>query len=285
MSDASLDSRAQCAGEIQIGYAPLSYFLLGCFELVICSFLVFVIVKRNFIPSVQSSTRVNFLLPVYLTVVIFLVTLGVLMAVDRIVGLYPTNVLVTIGRWFILRSCTEGLSIFFRHAGIGFSAIKKSIIVGALWSSINTVVLLVGLLVFGFQVFVILCALIAFTLTAYYALQWLAPYSYIHRRPAASSFALLNVLMLVTQIATIISYLAGNQLSNSNCAVELIFSIVEFLQLAIMLYAFLLDSMFWQGMDSADFLFCACYHCHHFTHYHCITHTTQQACIPMSEPT
>jgi len=170
------------------------------------------------------------------------------MAIDRIIGLYPTNVLVTIGRWFILRSCTEGLSIFFRHAGIGFSAIQKSILLGSLWSLVNSAILLVGLLVFGFEVFVILAVVIAATLTAYYGLLWLAPYSYIHRRPAAASFALLNVLLLVTQIATIISYLAGNQLSNSNCAVELIFSIVEFLQLAIMLYAFLLDSMFWQGM-------------------------------------
>jgi len=256
MSDAALDSRAQCAGEIQIGYAPLSYFLLGCLELLICAFLVVVIVKRNFVPSVQSATRVNFLLPVYLTVVIFLVSLGVLMGIDRIVGFYPTNVLVTIVRWFILRSCTEGLSVFFMHAGIGFSSIKKSILIGSVWSLINTVILLVCLLVFSFEVFVILCIIVAFTLTVYYAVLWLTPYSLIHRRPAAATFSLLNMLMLIVQIATIISYLAGHHLSNSRCAVELIFSIVEFLQLAIMLYAFLLDSMFWQGKTPPQVFIC-----------------------------
>ena len=247
MTILSLDSNAQCAGEVMIGFSPLSYFIIGCIEIAICSFLALVIVKRNFLPSVNQATRINFLLPVYLTVVIFLVSLGILMGADRIIGIYPTNVVLTIGRWFILRSCTEGLSIFFRQAGIGFSSVKMSIVLGTIWSLIDSLILLAGLLIFGFDVFVYLCIVVGMGLMTYYCIMWLAPYELFHRRPAATSFALLNVLILIAQIATIVSYLAGDKRSNSSCAIELMFSIAEFVQLAIMLYAFLLDSMFWQG--------------------------------------
>lgn len=242
-----MDQRAQCAGEVMVGYSPLSYFILGCIEIAVCSFLAIVIIKRNFIPSVNQATRINFLLPVYLTVVIFLVALGILMGADRVIGLYPTNLYVTICRWFVLRACTEGLSIFFRQAGIGLGSVKQSILFGALWSLINTLILLACLLLFGFQVFTIMCILVAASLVAYYGVMWLAPYKTVHRRPAAASFACLNVLILLAQIGTIMSYMGGDQRTNSNCAVELMFSIVEFIQLGIMLYAFLLDSMFWQG--------------------------------------
>lgn len=247
MTILSLDSNAQCAGEVMIGFSPLSYFIIGCIEIAICSFLALVIIKRNFLPSVNQATRINFLLPVYLTVVIFLVSLGILMGADRIIGIYPTNVVLTIGRWFILRSCTEGLSIFFRQAGIGFSSVKMSIVLGTIWSLIDSLILLAGLLIFGFDVFVYLCIVVGMGLMTYYCIMWLAPYELFHRRPAATSFALLNVLILIAQIATIVSYLVGDKRSNSSCAIELMFSIAEFVQLAIMLYAFLLDSMFWQG--------------------------------------
>lgn len=247
MTILSLGSHAQCEGEVLIGYSPISYFVLGCIEVVVCSFLAVVIVKRNFIPSVNQATRINFLLPVYLTIVIFLVSLGILMGVDRIVGVYPTNIFLTVGRWCILRSCTEGLSLFFRHAGIGFSSVKQSILLGTVWSVINSLVVVSALLLSGFDVFVYLCMVVAVTLVGYYAIMWQAPYDIVHRRPAATTFALLNMLLLVAQIAGMISYLAGDQRSNSNCAVELLFSIAEFIQLAVMLYAFLLDSMFWQG--------------------------------------
>lgn len=247
MTKLSLGSHAQCAGEVLIGYSPISYFVLGCVEVLVCLFLAIIIVKRNFIPSANQPARINFLLPVYLTIVIFLVTLGVLMGIDRIIGIDPTNVFLTIARWFILRTCTEGLSLFFRHAGIGFDAVKQSVLIGCLWSLINTLVLVAGLLLFGFDVFVYLSIAVATMLMTYYGVMWLASYDKVHRRPAAVSFALLNICILLAQVSGIISYLAGDQQSNSNCAVELLFSITEFLQLAIMLYAFLLDSMFWQG--------------------------------------
>lgn len=243
----SLGSHAQCSGEVNVGYSPLSYFVLGCVELLVCTFLAVVIIKRNFLPTVNQATRINFLLPVYLTIVIFLVTLGILMGVDRIVGYDPTNIFLTIGRWFIIRTCTEGLSIFFRHAGIGFSSARQSVFWGMVWSLIYTLTILAGLLLFGFEVFVCLCIIVAVLLMGYYSIMWLAPYNVVHRRPAAASFAVLNMLLLLAQIAAIISYLAGDQQHNSNCAVELLFSIAEFVQLAIILYAFLLDSMFWQG--------------------------------------
>jgi hypothetical protein len=247
MTVLALNSHAQCAGEVMIGYSPIAYFILGCLEVLLCSFVATIIVKRNFLPTVNQATRVNFLLPVYLTIVIFLVTLGILMGIDRIIGIYPTSVFTTIVRWFILRSCTEGLSIFFRHAGIGFSSVNQSILLGAIWSLINSFILLAALLIFGFDVFTYLCIVIAVLLMSYYAVMWLAPYEVVHRRPAGSTFALLNLLILLAQVAAIVGYLAGDQQTNGNCAVELMFSITEFVQLAIMLYAFLLDSMFWQG--------------------------------------
>jgi hypothetical protein len=247
MTILSLGSQAQCAGELMIGYSPISYFVLGCIEVVVCTFVASVIVKRNFLPSVHQATRLNFLLPVYLTIVMFLVVLGTLMGVDRIVGIDPTNIFLTVGRWFILRACTEGLSIFFRHAGIGFDAVKQSILLGTLWSMIDALVLLSALLLGGFDVFAYLSVVIAVVLILYYGVMWLSPYDLVHRRPAAAPFALLNILILVAQLCGIISYLGGDQQSNSNCAVELLFSITEFVQIAVMLYAFLLDSMFWQG--------------------------------------
>jgi hypothetical protein len=246
------DDNAQCAGQMLVGYAPISYFILGCLEVLICASLGIMIFKRNFIPSLNEATRINFLLPVYLTVVLFLVSLGILMGVDRIVGYYgySTDVFITVCRWFILRACTEALSIFFRYAGIGLDAVKYSILIGIVWSLFNSIVLLSAFAVFGFQVFVFLCLVVALSLALYYGAMWLAPYKVIHRRPAAASFAMLNMLMIIVQIAVIISYLGGDQQSNSNCAVEFTFSLLEFVQLGIMLTAFLVDSMFWQGMVS-----------------------------------
>ena len=127
---------------------------------------------------------------------------------------------------------------------------------GTIWSGCNTLVLIAGLLLFDFHVFMFLALVVGVVLIVYYAVMWIAPYEKLHRRPAASSFALLNILLLFAQVIMIVVYIGSAERTNMKCAVELMFSITEFVQLAVMLYAFLQDSMFWQGNFQIWYLHC-----------------------------
>ncbi|KAJ1425040.1 hypothetical protein B484DRAFT_398080, partial [Ochromonadaceae sp. CCMP2298] len=245
------DSHTQCTDELFVGYAPLAYFILGVMEIFCSTFVGCVILKNNFQPNNSTST-INFLLPVYLGVVLFLVGLGLLMGVDRVVGIYPTNLWLSLFRWWVIRGCTEGLSIFFQRPGIGFQSVRFSIFTGFLWSALSVGLLGLTLAVFGFAPFVILAAVVASLLLLYYLVMWRAPSSRLHRRPAGAAMARLNATILLAQVGAIVGYVGSEGRTNASCAVELMFSLAEFAQLCVMLYAFLLDSMFWQGLYSDE---------------------------------
>lgn len=232
-----------------VGLAPLPYFILGSVEVVYNIILFIIVTKRNFFASKQYSSNLSFILPVYLTMVYFIVLVGFLVGFHRMFGVRPTNVFVSLLKWFVLRGCTESLSLFFQQAGIGIRSIRDSLWRGFVWTIANTALICSVYIVTGFSsLFLGMCLVVLVELQLYYLVMWLAPVNLIHRRPVLFTFSWLNCLVLLLQLLAVLVSLSFHRTDDNECAVELFFSMSEFVQLIVVLIAFLQDSLFWQGI-------------------------------------
>ena len=244
------DSGSRCTDEIYIGYAPLSYFIFGCIETIISSLLLIILFNRQEFRIIFELTRFTLLLPVYLNMVTFISFIGLLSGINHTIGLYPVNLLINGIRWFLIRSCTESSSIFLTKSGIGFHTIKNSILIGFLWDFLNILIILLCNQFFGFLVFNYAMIVVGSYLIVYYMTMVIAPYSTIHRRPAAKPSAVLNICVLLIQIGAVSYEIIVSNHNRLTCFTELTFIVTEFLQLGIMILIFILDSLFWQGLYS-----------------------------------
>lgn len=193
---------------------------------------------------------VTYVLPVYLTVVIPLLILCFLIGIHCILGVFTTSKDILIVKWTILRWLTEGLSIFLLHPGIGVLSFRRSAAISFLWSLANGAAMVGALYIGGFKTMLYTSVVILVELIAYYLLMIGLPVKVLHRRPAMRRYSILNALILLYQLSVVLSYVGtdANSSSLTACVVEVSFSITEFLQICAIMYAFCLDSQFWQGL-------------------------------------
>lgn len=252
MSIAPIGKSSSCSGyspgEIQIGYTPLCYFLLGIFEVVLCFGTLATIFDRNCLGARHTQfININFLLPIYRTVTLIITICGLFMGIDGIIGIFPVGVRLYLVKWFLLRTVNESLSAFFLNVGVGYRTIRNSVFIGFIWTTFNFLIVVIPFslnndLAFGISVTIVLVSLIL-----YYSIMALLPSKLLHRRPASFVFSLMNSFLLCSELVGVIVYISNINDQSKQCAVELIFSVDEFLQLVIILKAFCDDSLFWQG--------------------------------------
>lgn len=252
------DSSSHCIHEAFVGYAPISYFIIGVSEFIVYFSVLLMLMNRNSFKSFFELTHMTLILPIYLNVVYVIVVFGILSSINHLVGLYPTNLLSNAFLWYIIRSFSEALSIFLTFSGIGWVSIRNSILCGFIWDGLNILVILLVASTFNDGLsFDSTVLAVAMMLTVYYTAMMIAPYKYLHRRPAGKRFAQLSLLVLGSQFAAIAytflsspSISSDRDVSDFSCYAEITFVVTEPIQLAIMMYTFVLDSLFWQGLYS-----------------------------------
>jgi hypothetical protein len=243
-----IETKDACRTHSEIGYSTPSFFVIGILEVVFSICMTILMFKKNCLPSLSSSQFFTYFLPFYLFIVIPLICFCFLIGIDSIVGITPTNNYIFFVKWFILRSFTEGMSIFLLHAGIGFKSVRRSIVLGVSWAFLHTLVIVLVFELSGFDHMVIAALCILAELAIFYLSAVIIPWRVLHRRPAMYGFSLLNLLLVLYQIACLIAYISDNGSDNTSCATIICFSLSEFLQISIILYAFGEDSRFWQGL-------------------------------------
>jgi hypothetical protein len=147
------------------------------------------------------------------------------------------------------------MSLFLLHAGIGLKTVRRSIVVGVSWAFLHTLIIVLVFELSGFDHMVIAAVCILIELAVFYLLMVAIPWKYLHRRPAMYGYAFLNLLLVLYQLASLLAYIADNGSDNTSCATTICFSLSEFLQISIILFAFGEDSRFWQGNELLSFLF------------------------------
>lgn len=242
------------AGEVTVGYTPLCYLVLGALEILFCVCIAFAIYDRNFSTQPLFSNYSAYILPLYTSVMVFVTIIGTCIGLDEIVGVFPSSVQLYLAKWFMLRFVTESLSIFLIHVGIGVNAIRISALIGFFWTSANFLIVYISFLVFDIAIFTYTVEFVLALLIIYYLIIWVAPLKVISRRPAAIKYSLLNTFLLISEMVAVSIYLWDSEDESIQCATELVFSVDEFLQLLVILIAFVDDSFFWQGGVAAQVL-------------------------------
>lgn len=238
-----------CYDELFIGHSPLGMFTLGAFQIVFNLVIAALAFHHNVLTSaVSKQNYLSYVLPVYLSAVLLVILIGLFVGIDNVIGLYEQKYIASVLKWFILRSLSEGLSIFLCHSGIGIKSFRNSVIGGLVWSSCNSIVLGVSYYcVANRSIFDAMVLFVVSSLIAYYALMWLLPLHWLHRRPALYSYAIGSMLVLIAQLVVSTAYFSNKSDEDVSCSVDLIFSVGVFFQLILILRAFYQDSMFWQG--------------------------------------
>lgn len=244
------EDQTQCTDQPIIGNTPLSYFLLGLLEVIFSTFILIIFFKRNCFPSLSKSKMISFIMPVYLAAVFILLLMGFLFGVDRILGFYPSNIILYIIKWFVIRWFTEGLSIFFLHIGVGTKSVRNSIFFGFLWSFTNCILIISTYYFAERAVFLAMVIFVVSHLFLFYTLLWLLPFELLHRRPAALQYSISNLILLLAQVLSIIVYASSSTTDGEECGIEMVFAVSEFVQLVVILQGFAKDSIFWQGISS-----------------------------------
>ena len=251
-SGALIGKSSSCSGyspgEIQIGYTPICYFLLGIFEVFLCFGTLATIFDRSCLEARHTQfISINFLLPIYRTVTLIITVCGLFMGIDGIIGIFPVGVNLYLVKWFLLRTVTESLSVFFLNVGVGFRTIRNSVIIGLVWTTCNFLAVVIPYALNHDLAFAISVSIVLFSLILYYFAMVVLPDKLLHRRPATFYFCLTNCFLLCSELVGVLVYISNTDDQSKQCAVELIFSVDEFLQLIIILKAFCDDSLFWQG--------------------------------------
>lgn len=245
-----LHDSSECTNEALIGYAPISYFSIGLIEVLFSALVGVIVFNRNCFPSLSQSNVVTYVLPVYLSVVIPLLVICFLIGIQCLFGVYTSSKDILAIKWTILRFLSESLTIFLTHSGIGIISSRTSVFRGFAWSLFHSACVFTALYAGGFHAMLYTVIVILVELVFVYGFLAFSPIKFYHRRPALYRFASISLLILVYQLAIVIAYLSSaNSYENMACAVELSFSITEFILICAIFVGFCEDSMFWQGKN------------------------------------
>lgn len=231
-------------------------FSFGIFNIVI---MTSIILALRFKGTVSSWYRgdtgvkegVTLILPIYYPVCFYSIAIGMFTGAFCIFSFSPfRSPPVTCVKWMVVRFCCEGLSIFFLHNGIGQKALKNSIAGGAIWAIVTgTIPLLLYYLspsTVNFYLYVGAIGVELGILIVFYLICWLAPSTFIHRRPALVRFSSSNTIITVMFLVDVI--LLFNHYSTESCLVVFFTDLTYFVQPFVILYALRQDTLFWQGL-------------------------------------
>lgn len=238
---------SSCSNDSYIGSSPVGYFILGIIETVFFLIITVILIRKTFFPTVTPYGGQSILLPLYFSVTVVIVIIGLFIGIDYMLGYEPTNFIVLLCKWVIIRFFSEALSIFFLHVGIGLRSIRNSLILSFMWSTINWLMVIITYFYGSATVFLCFVIFVISTLIIYYLNMWLLPLNYLHRRPAIVVYSLCNIFVLLTQLILFIIYMDDFNTDSTVCIMTIISGTCEFLQLVIILKAFTDDSKFWQG--------------------------------------
>ena len=228
-----------------IGTSPLPYMLSGVLSIVgLCGIAFKLWYLEN--TARLGSKSINLILPIYTIPVAYVVVVGITVGFTNIMGMYSTSIAIAAAKWLLFRVAADGLAIFLLHNGIGLRALQRSLLLGTLWAVFSASVPL--LLYFSLSIEAYSKTAIAFLslLVAAYAALYLAPTTWIHRRPAMSRLALWNTIICLAFLITHLLLLRG--VSTGSCLIECLASACWLVQPFIILQALRQDSLFWQGL-------------------------------------
>lgn len=176
---------------------------------------------------------------------VYILVVGTTVCIINIVGLYPRSIYVIGLKWFLYRSCAEGLAVFFLHNGVGYKAVSNSLTFGLLWGLCSAVVPLIIYAEFDDTAFAVVLLALSSFLLVFYLCAWFLPQKYLHRRPALIDYSKFYVGALISFI--LIMLLILFDFHPGSCAVEIVLAVLDLIQPFVIFRALIADSRFWQG--------------------------------------
>lgn len=242
----TISRSTHCFDDYRIGLSPVVTFLFGLIELLSMVVLILVAKMRCCIVNKQKG-GVTAVLPIYYFAMFYTIALGIILGVSSLIGINPLFIFAQNIFWILSRSCSEGLSVFLLHNGIGYKAMRTSILLGVSWGIFSGITpMIVFLLSSNRRYFVLTILFLLFLLFIFYLSTLVLPQEVLHRRPALRRFAIQSLFVLSLMILANGLYLRN--FSSSSCSVEILYELCNFLQLLIILMALRQDSLFWQGL-------------------------------------
>lgn len=240
-----------CSHYGDVGHSPFPYFLMGILELIFLLLLYIFIKRSRHLASRGFRGASNLLvLPLYHLIIQYILLIGLFVCIVNIFGIYEKSPVIIAIKWFCYRTCAEGVAVLFMHNGVGFKALRNSMIVGSTWGLFSSVFPLLVYLSLGFDSYAVFVLILGACLLLFYTTVWLAPTSLIHRRPALIGYARFYTCFISCFIIVIV--LLMDEEGWVDCISELCLLIIDLVQPFIIFHALQIDSMYWQGLYAPD---------------------------------
>jgi hypothetical protein len=204
-----------------------------------------IFVKRYRYLASKGNAKASELLvlPIYNLVFLYALACGFIVGLDNVTGYWVNSLYIFSVKWILIRTCAEGIAFFFMHSGVGYKALRRSLLSSLSWSVISTMIPIALYVLYGSTAFFV-CALIFLSITLFFYLGlWLLPHNILIRRPAAVHYARFYSATMTSLIIAFSLIITGE----GPCFVRVILVVVDLLQPFIILRALNEDSQFWQG--------------------------------------
>jgi hypothetical protein len=241
-----------CVNTHTVGETPLAYFVVGIIELFFLILLYAIIKRSRHLASKGVRLAANLLvIPVYQSVLEYILFVGALVCVINIFNIHPTNVYIVCVKWFLYRTVAEGLAVNLMHNGVGSRALWNSLLAGVSWGVVSSVLPTLVFVWAGFQSYAILVLILSVLLLVFYLVNWLCPRRYLHRRPAMLAYSRFYTVTVTCLIAVMLM-LVYDEDGSGSCFAETALLVLDLVQPFIMFYALQDDSLYWQGLYDQD---------------------------------
>lgn len=241
---------------LKVGRTPLPNFVIGL-VLIVTSFLLILWI---FYSSLNISTRKRggfriLLLPIYHSVVVYTIVVTTLVGIDNLLGISSEYLFLHVVKWSLFQFQTVGILTFLMHHGVGWRALRHSLLLGALWSLISGFILVLSFYVTSTTNndnssinFLIALASVSLLLLVFFLALWLIPLKVLHRRPAATRLLQISAVFYAMVLATSLANIGTDISYKSLCALQVVWALIDLVQPFVILGAVHEDSLFWQGL-------------------------------------
>jgi len=241
-----------CVNTTTVGDTPMPYFVVGIIELFFLILLYGIIKRSRYLASKGVRLAANLLvLPIYQSILEYILFVGALVCIINIFNIHPTNVYIVCVKWFLYRTVAEGLAVNFMHNGVGSRALWNSVLAGVSWGVVSSVLPTVVFVMLGFQSYAILVIVLSVLLLVFYVVNWLCPRRYLHRRPAMEAYSRFYTVT-VSCLIVVMCLLVLDGDGSSACFAEMVLLVLDLVQPFVMFYALQDDSLYWQGLYDRD---------------------------------
>ena len=234
-----------CADNVTVGSTSIVYFISGLLVIFIQLFIILMLKRGRYLASQGDTVASSYLvLPIYYVIVRYLVAIGIITAALDMSSVSEGAFSISL-KWGLYRMCSESVSIFLMHNGVGVPALMRAMSIGVTWGLLSTVIPFVIFTIYGWRSFLAISTGFNVILLIFYLTLWLAPRDLIHRRPALIVFAQYYSLGLILFLLMHAFLLIDAE--KFPCLTESITLFADIFQPLVIYYALLQDSRFWQG--------------------------------------